>query len=95
MSARWVSLLAWAAVAASAIFWGLRVFVQAPAAPPQARLAARRSASGARRPDAPARRRRRPGRGGAAAAAAADPRYALVGVVSPRDAARGRRGAWR
>lgn len=90
MSARWVSLLAWAAVAASAIFWGLRVFVQAPAAPPQTRLA---DPAGAVRGDltrllgADAA----PVAAAQPAAAAADPRYTLVGVVSPRDAARGRR----
>lgn len=90
MSARWVSLLAWAAVAASAVFWGLRVFVQPPAAPPQARLA---DPAGAMRgdltrllgADAP------PAVAAQPAAAATDPRYTLIGVVSPRDTARGRR----
>ncbi|MBX3600049.1 MAG: hypothetical protein KF863_05465 [Rubrivivax sp.] len=90
MSARWVSLLAWAAVAASAVFWGLRVFVQAPAAPPQARLADPSVALrgdltrllGADAPVAVAR---------PAPVAVADPRFTLIGVASPRDAARGSR----
>lgn len=91
MSARWVSLLAWAAVAASAVFWGLRVFVQAPAAPPQARLAdpavaVRGDLTRLLGADAAPAVAARP-----SPVAVADPRYTLVGVVSPRDAARGSR----
>ena len=39
MLARWCDFVVWAAVAASALVWGLKIFVQPPAAPPQALVA--------------------------------------------------------
>jgi general secretion pathway protein C len=36
MTARWLAFAIWALVAAAAVFWGLRLFVSAPGAPPHA-----------------------------------------------------------
>ena len=83
MSARWVTFLVWAAVAASALFWALKLVVKAPQAPPQLQVAeATVAASGDLTrllgADAPA----------ASAAAtpepSADSRFNLVGVLSPK-----------
>ncbi len=74
------TLVVWALVAASAAFWGLRLFVAAPALPPQTQVAA--PGPGAHADlgrllgaDAPPPE---------AAAPPADARYQLLGVVSPR-----------
>ena len=39
MSSRLVAMVVWAAAAASAVFWGYRLFVKPPAVPPQATVA--------------------------------------------------------
>lgn len=83
MSARWVTFFVWAAVAASALFWALKLVVKAPQAPPQvqvaeANVAARGDLTRLLGADAPA---------AVAAAApepAADARFNLVGVLSPK-----------
>lgn len=76
----------WALVAASAVFWGLRLFTKASPIPPQTQVA---GLSGAARGDlgrvlgvdaAPAQAAAQP-------EPAADARFNLVGVVSPRGAA--------
>ena len=77
--------------AASALSWGLKLFVRPPPAPPQAQLA---EPAGALRGDltrllgADPRARGRRGR----AEPAADARFQLVGVVSPRSAQAAREG---
>lgn len=83
MSARWVTLFVWAAVAASALFWALKLVVKAPQAPPQVQLAegsvaARGDLSRLLGADAPA------ALAVAAPEPAADARFSLVGVLSPR-----------
>jgi general secretion pathway protein C len=83
MLLRWVSMCVWALVAASAVFWGLRLFTKASPVPPQTQVA---DLSGAARGDlgrvlgvdaAPALAAAQP-------EPAADARFNLVGVVSPR-----------
>lgn len=83
MLLRWVSMCVWAVVAASAVFWGLRVFTKGTPVPAQTQVA---DLSGAARGDLsrvlgvdPA-----PVQAAAAPAPAADARFSLVGVVSPR-----------
>lgn len=77
---RGLSLVVWALVAASAAFWGLKLFVAARPAPPHTQVAmgapARGDLSRLLGTDAP------PPSG--APAPAADPRFQLVGVVAPR-----------
>jgi len=91
MLARWVTFLVWAAVAASAVAWGLKVFVQPLAAPPQALVAETgRAAHGDLTrllgvdPPAPVAAK--------APVPAADARFKLVGVVSPRSPQAAREG---
>jgi len=91
MSARWWTFLVWALAAASALAWGLKVFVRPQPAPPQAQLA---EPAGALRGDLtrllgvdPA-----PVVTAAAPEPAADERFDLVGVVSPRSAQAAREG---
>lgn len=91
MSARWVTLFVWAAVAASALFWALKLVVKAPQAPPQvqlaeANLAARGDLTRLLGPDAPA------ALAVAEAEPGADARFNLVGVLSPRAAQAAREG---
>lgn len=83
MLLRWVSMCVWALVAASAVFWGLRLFTRASPVPPQTQVA---DLSGAARGDlgrvlgvdaAPAQAAAQP-------EPTADARFSLVGVVSPR-----------
>ncbi|MCU0967498.1 MAG: hypothetical protein MUF03_01545 [Rubrivivax sp.] len=91
MSARWVGFGVWAAVAASAVFWGLRLFaggapvpsgaVVASAAPPEADLS--RVLGTVPEPEAP---------DDAEELAADDGRFVLVGVVAPRAAERSPQG---
>jgi general secretion pathway protein C len=90
MSARWMTLLVWAAVAASALAWGLRVWVRPLAVPAHAQVA---------EPGGPPRGdlTRLLGADVVAVAAAtpepaADARYTLVGVVSPRSPQAAREG---
>ena len=83
MWVRTVTLLVWAAVAASALFWGLKLLVKAPAAPSQAQVAQTSAAvrgdlSRLLGVDAPAPV------AAAAPEAAPDARFNLLGVVSPR-----------
>lgn len=83
MWVRTVTLLVWAAVAASALFWGLKLLVKAPPAPPQAQVAqtggaVRGDLSRLLGVDAP------PPAVAAAPEPAPDSRFNLVGVVSPR-----------
>ena len=82
MSPRWVTFIVWAAVAASAVFWGLKLAVQAPAAPPQVQVA---EAGNALRGDLSRLLGAEPPPATAAAVpeAAADARFNLLGVVSP------------
>lgn len=91
MVARWWTFGVWALVAGSAFFWGLRVFVQAPAAPRDT-LVAQPGGDlrgdltrlfGTPPPPPPVE---------AAPVAEPDPRFTLVGVVSPRSAAAAREG---
>jgi general secretion pathway protein C len=91
MSARWWTFLVWALVAASALAWGLKVFVRPQPAPPQAQLA---EPAGALRGDLtrlfgvdPV-----PVAAEAPPEPAADDRFDLVGVVSPRSAQAAREG---
>lgn len=91
MLARWWTFGIWALVAGSAFFWGLRLFVQAPAAPPGTLVAqpggdvrgdlTRLFGADAPPPAAPEE-----------VVAVADPRFTLVGVVSPRNPAAAREG---
>jgi general secretion pathway protein C len=85
MSARWMSFLLWALVAASAVGWGLKLFVAAPPVPPETRVA---DAAPALRGDLarvlgadPA-----PAPTGDTPAPMADARFQLIGVVAPRAA---------
>jgi general secretion pathway protein C len=76
----------WALVAASAVFWGLRLFTKPSAAPPQTQVAelagaARGDLTRVLGADAP------PPQASAQAEPSADARFNLVGVVSPRGAA--------
>jgi general secretion pathway protein C len=85
MSARWWTLVVWALAAASAAFWGLRLFVAAPPVPPNARTAevtpaVRGDLTRLFGVDAP------PPVAEAAPEPAADARFQLIGVVSPRAA---------
>lgn len=91
MSARWWTFIVWALAAASALAWGLQLFVRPPPAPPQALVVA---AAGAARGDLT----RLLGADAAPLAAAAAPepvadaRFQLVGVVSPRSPKAAREG---
>lgn len=92
MSARWPTLLLWALVAASAVAWGLKLFVSAPAAPPQVAVvgvaqAPRGDVTRVLGVDAvPAIE----SDGGPVAAA--DARFQLVGVLAPRSEQAAREG---
>lgn len=84
MAARWAAFGVWAAVAASALFWGLRLFVVAPAMPPHAAVAVAGVSAGGD----PARvlGDDEPAAAAEAPAALAPPpaaRFQLVGVVAP------------
>jgi general secretion pathway protein C len=91
MLARWWTFGVWALVAGSALFWGLRLFVKAPAAPRETVVA---QASGGARGDltrlfgidAP------PPPAEEAPAPVADARFQLIGVVSPRSSGAVREG---
>jgi general secretion pathway protein C len=91
MSARWWSFGVWALAAASAVYWGLKLWTQALPTPPQAVLAKTTTGLqgdltrllGADSPVAVA---------AVAAEPVADNRFALLGVVSPRSAGAAREG---
>ena len=92
MSARWWTFLVWALVAASAVAWGLKVFVQPPAAPAHTQVAqtgptARGDLTRLLGNDPPP-----PPVAAAAPEPAADARFKLVGVVSPRSPQAAREG---
>jgi len=94
MSARWWTFLVWALVAASALAWGLKVFVQPPAAPAQALVA---QAGPAARGDLTRLLGKDPPPPPVVTAAVApepaiDARFKLVGVVSPRSPQAAREG---
>lgn len=83
MTTRLLTLLIWAAVAATAVAWGLRLFVRATPVPAQATVARVAPPAGAdlgrllgHPPPPPPPE--------AAPVAAADARFRLVGVVAPR-----------
>ncbi|MEP7281124.1 MAG: hypothetical protein ABI696_04010 [Rubrivivax sp.] len=80
---RLVTLLLWAAVAASAVFWGLRLFAPSSAVPSNAQSVA---AAGAPRGD-PTRVLGAAPAASAVAEVVAPSRYRLVGVVAPRASA--------
>jgi len=91
MLARWVTFLVWAGVAASAVAWGLKIFVQPLAAPPQALVAetglvARGDLTRLLGVDPPVPVV------ATAPVPAADTRFKLVGVVSPRSPQAAREG---
>lgn len=92
MSARFAAFVAWAAVAASLVFWGLRLWSAPIATPPHATVAA---VAGAMQGD-PARVLGRDAPPQASAAALpstpADARFKLLGVVAPRAAGGGVEG---
>lgn len=86
MMARWLAFTVWAAVAASAVFWGLKFFTQAAPAPAHAGVTAPTMAlkgdlSRLLGVDPP------PKQTETAPVAAESGRFQLVGVVSPRGAA--------
>lgn len=88
MLARLLTFVVWAVVAASAVHWGLKLFVRAPAAPSQLTLAAARPSAQADwaklfGPEAvqPVAE--------AAPPPALDSRFQLVGVVAPRASGQG------
>lgn len=88
MWARWVAFALWAVVAAGAVGWGFKLFVQAPAAPADTRVAdVAQAARGEYTrvlgvdPPPPAASAAQP------LAPAADARFQLVGVVAPRPTA--------
>lgn len=91
MSARWFTFLVWAAVAASAVAWGLKLFVSPPAAAANAPVAGAGAAMagdisrvlGAEKTVAAAPATE-------ATAAPTDARFQLVGVVAPKGAGSGR-----
>ncbi len=88
MMAKWWAFGLWAAVTASAVFWGLKLFVPAPPAPPHATVAAMAASP---RGDLT----RLLGTDPVAAVAEAPPasaRFQLVGVVAPRAAFPSREG---
>lgn len=94
MLARWWTFGVWALVAGSAVFWGLRIFVAAPAAPAGTQVAQpggdlRGDLTRLFGTDAPPPE---PLKAAASIEAAPDPRFTLVGVVSPRDPRAAREG---
>ncbi|MBL8326508.1 MAG: hypothetical protein JNJ89_16265 [Rubrivivax sp.] len=95
MSARWVTFLVWAVVAASAAAWGLKLFVTAPGAPPQVAVAGqsqlpRGDVTRVLGADAPPPVD--PTAGETLAGASGDARFQLVGVVAPRGSETARGG---
>lgn len=92
MSVRWFTFVLWAAVAASAVAWGLKLFVTAPPMPREARVAdagqaLRGDVTRVLGADAPP-----PVATEAAPAPVTDARFQLVGVVAPRSPQAAREG---
>lgn len=91
MLARWLTFVVWALAAASALAWGLKIFIQPQPAPPQALVAGTA-------PQARGDLTRLLGADAAPAAALATPepvadaRFHLLGVVSPRSPQAAREG---
>lgn len=92
MLLRWGTLLVWALVAGSAVFWGFQLFSKGPEVPPQTQMA---EPGGGLRGDLT----RLLGADAVAPAPAedtplpvADARFALIGVVSPRSPGAAREG---
>jgi general secretion pathway protein C len=91
MSARWWTLVVWALVAGSALFWGLKLVSQPLPVPPQTQVAEPGAALqgdltrllGSEAPAPVAE---------AAPAPATDARFALIGVVNPKAAQAAREG---
>ena len=91
MSTRWWTFAAWTLAAASALFWGLRLFVPAPPVPARTPVAAagpvvRSDLTRLLGVDPP------PPVVVAAAEPAPDARFQLIGVVSPRSSQAAREG---
>jgi general secretion pathway protein C len=91
MSARWITLFVWAAVAATLLFWGFKLWVKTTPVPPQAQMAdntavARGDLTRLLGVDAP------PPVATAEPEPAPDARFTLVGVVSPRARVAAREG---
>jgi general secretion pathway protein C len=91
MLARWWAFVVWALVAGSALFWGLRLFVEAPQAPAQAVVAelgtgARGDLTRVFGPDPVVVEQ------ATEPEPAADARFQLIGVVSPRGGGAGNQG---
>jgi general secretion pathway protein C len=80
MTARLLAFVIWAAVAATVVFWGLRLIVRSPAAPPHAVAATTPSATGG-----DLTRLLGDTASPAAPVPEASNRYRLVGVVAPRE----------
>jgi general secretion pathway protein C len=92
MSVRWFTFVLWAVVAASAVAWGLKLFVTAPPVPREARVAdagqaLRGDVTRVLGADAPP-----PAATEAAPAPVEDARFQLVGVVAPRSPKAAREG---
>lgn len=88
MLARLLTFVVWALVAASGLYWGLKLFVRAPTVPPLLTLAAAKPSAQADwgklfGPDV------LPAAAEAAPAPALDSRFQLFGVVAPRGAGQG------
>ncbi len=82
MLLRWTTFILWALVAGSAMFWGLRLFVQPQPVPAGTAVA---TAEGPLRGDLARLLGAEPTTAEAPTAAVADPRFQLLGVLSPRD----------
>jgi general secretion pathway protein C len=90
MSARWWTLGVWALAAASAAYWGLRLFVNAPPVPAHAKPA---EAHGVARGDLSRLFGvEAPPVSEASAEPAPDARFQLIGVLSPRSPGAAREG---
>lgn len=81
MTARLLAFALWAAVAGTVVYWGLKLFVDAPAAPSHAVAVT----NAAPRADVSRLLGSAPAAGPAAPAAPANDRFKLIGVVAPRN----------
>jgi len=87
MTVRWVAFGLWAAVAASAVYWGLKLFVPGLAVPAQTTVASLQAT-----PRGDLSRLLGADEVPVVAEAAPDPRFHLIGVVAPRAAGAAREG---
>lgn len=92
MWTRAVTFGVWAALAASALFWGLKLWVKAPAAPPQTQLAQADSVARGDLSRLLGSEVVAPVASDAAPEPAADARFSLIGVLSPRQPQAAREG---